>query len=111
MEPARQAAIIAAEPRGSFGPLRRLRVSADRSCLTAQWLFILHQADRNTLADKGGVIRRRAQPDVLSRSISDRKSAARRAPFAKGVTAVIAIAVPARLESIFLHLHISLQSA
>ena len=30
----------------------------------------------STLRDQGGVIRRRAQPDVLSRGISDRKSAA-----------------------------------
>ena len=41
------------------------RVSADKSCLTAQWLSILCGADRNTLADYSGAIGRASSGDLL----------------------------------------------
>ena len=54
-----------------------------------------------TQGDQGGVIRRRAQPDVLSRGISDRKSAANDgSPSRWEATAVIAIAAAVPLRGV-----------
>ena len=56
--------------------------------------------DSSPLGDQGGVIRRRAQPDVLSRGISDRKSAATTGRRRDEATAVIAIAAAVPLRGV-----------